>query len=203
MTGRRLPWTVQTAFSGLYVNLLWMVASLPVVTLPAATGALVKSVHDWRDDGHRPTALSFLRSMRAVGWPSSVLGLAVGGVLALAGANALIAVHFGSGRRVFLALMLAVLLNALVLSVFSLSGLAAGQVGAWGSVTSSARLAVSSPLLAGAAGLALSIGVVLVAIYPVALLFVPVMVTGVIEAMRRRAQSRRASAPLAEPIEEC
>lgn len=64
-----------------YLNLLWLLACLPVVTAPAATAALFGVTREWTKGRQPPIGPSFVHFMRE----SARRSVAVGGVLAAAG----------------------------------------------------------------------------------------------------------------------
>lgn len=190
MTSVRFPGLVQTVFGALYLNVLWIVAALPLVTAPAATGALLATMHRWQECGELPSARSFAHRFRTLFWRSQAMGLAVVAIVALAWVNVAIAGQFGAERRIFLVLMLAVLLNAAVLTIFGLPNLAVYDETVSAAMRRSVRMAAGYPAAAVGAGAIVFAVAVVSTMYPIALLAAAVTTAGAVELFRRTAARR-------------
>jgi uncharacterized membrane protein YesL len=100
---------IDVALRYLWLDMLWLLSCLPVVTAPAATAALLGVTREWAQGDDRPVLPRFAAHMRQ----RSALGLLVG--LSLTFLGALFAVNFtivasmDAGRRiVFCGLLAAV-----------------------------------------------------------------------------------------------
>lgn len=198
MIADRLPSWVQTGFSALYLNVMWLLLAVPLVTMPAATGALLASMHRWQTAGEPPSARTFAQHIRKLFWRSQFIGAVIAAAAVLAWANIAISGQFGEHRRIFLTLMFAVLLNAGTLTVFWLPSLAADDVTVREALRRAVRLTARSPLTAVVA-CAAAVGLALASTaHPAVLAVSAVAAAGAVEACRRRA-SQHPTAPVPRP----
>ena len=70
----RLPGAVNTVGSAIFLNLLWLLCSLPLVTAGAATAALYDSVRKRFIEGHEVNASDFLRTLMGNARQASAIG---------------------------------------------------------------------------------------------------------------------------------
>lgn len=75
MTDSTVYWWAKRITDLLYVNLLWLLASLPVVTAPAATTAMFGVVKEWVDGGDPPVARTFAATLKRSGVQGTWIGL--------------------------------------------------------------------------------------------------------------------------------
>lgn len=185
---RRASGIARALMWGAYLNLLWLAASAPLVTAPAAGVALIRSVRAWRDHGEQPTAAAFLRSVRECLWRSLRLAIPAVALTAWLAVDVFAVGHMGAQRRAVLTLLLAVCTaTAMILSA------------AWWQLATTDRATLRQTLRAGvrhtaraphralvAAALVVAGGFAVEAAPPL-ILVIPVLITaGVDELFTRR-----------------
>ena len=154
--GTRIMATLAALFNFLALNLVLLVFSLPVITLPAAVSAATHALDRWRRDGEDQVVREFLIGFRAEWTRQTVL---VGVPLAAAVVGVVEARHFAAGAGAADRLALgfgtaALLVTASALGyVFLLAG-ARGAAGTAGSTaaefwTACVRLGIRNSLVTG------------------------------------------------------
>jgi hypothetical protein len=115
MFGTRIMAALATMFNFLALNLVLVIASLPVVTLPAAINAATIALDRWRSDGEDSVVREFVIALRS--WPPLRTTLLTGVPLAAIGTGLAEVHHFTRGGgltdRVYLGLGLGALLITL------------------------------------------------------------------------------------------
>jgi hypothetical protein len=113
--GTRLMAALATMFNFLALNVVLLIASLPVITLPVAVNAATVALHRWRDEGEDSVVAEFIGALRSR--PPLRTTVAVGVPLAAAAVGVAEVHHFIRGAsltdRVYLGLGLGALLITL------------------------------------------------------------------------------------------
>jgi hypothetical protein len=80
--GTRVMAALATLFNVLALNLALLIASLPIVTLPAAVNAATVALDRWRDDGEDSVVREFIAALRSRPFPrtTAVLGVPLAAV---------------------------------------------------------------------------------------------------------------------------
>lgn len=178
---------VRVAVTAVYLELVWLLACLPVVTAPAATVSLLRVVAVWMRTGERPTARGLARVARAQLGPATVLG---GGLLLVAVvlAGDLYAIgRMGADRRIWLVAWLFVAVVAAVLLLFVPAALADGVTSVRGALSTAARVALAHPLRAAAGVACVVVATALTVALPVLGLVTGVATAAAVESLWRRA----------------
>lgn len=169
-----------TATQVVYLALLWLIASLPLVTAPAAAVALLDQLRAWRVRGDSPSGRGFLRRMRVDPVRRTLAMLAVIALHALALVDLYAIGRMGPQRPVVLVIWLAVALCAVLLTAF-VPGLLARGVAGVTAARSSARLALARPQLAVLAVATVGLAMVLAPLLPLLIPLVVVAIAAVLE----------------------
>jgi hypothetical protein len=150
--GTRIMAALATLFNVLALNLALLIASLPIVTLPAAVNAATVALDRWRDEGEDSVVAEFIGALRSRPFPrtTAVLGVPLAAVAVGVGEVHHFARGVGLPDRAGLGFVAAALLiTATALGyVFLLSARDPGITAAdlW---TLSARLAIRNLLVTG------------------------------------------------------
>jgi hypothetical protein len=75
--GTRVMAALATLFNVLALNLALLIASLPIVTLPAAVNAATVALDRWRDDGEDSVVREFIAALRSRPFPRTTAALGV------------------------------------------------------------------------------------------------------------------------------
>lgn len=180
----------RVAVTAVYLDMLWLLACLPVVTAPAATVSLLSAVRGWTVDAETPTAGAFFRELRR----NFVSGLALAGVQVGVVAFLLLDLYaiglMGPQRRFWLIAWLTVTVVFALVQVFGLPASAARKMGAWDAVLAAARTAVRHPLSAALAVCLVAVAAIASAAMPALLVVTAVTVAGGLDLLWRRAAAR-------------
>jgi hypothetical protein len=150
--GTRVMAALATLFNVLALNLALLIASLPIVTLPAAVNAATVALDRWRNDGEDSVVREFIAALRSRPFPRTTAALGV--PLAAVAVGVAEVHHFARGASLtdrsglgFVAAALLITATALGY-VFLLSARDPGTPAAdlW---TLSARLAIRNLLVTG------------------------------------------------------
>lgn len=151
-----------------YLNLLWLLACIPVVTAPAATAALFAVVREWTKGRQPPIAPSFLRFMRENARRSlavAAVGIVVGAILA---ADLLLARAIEPGGIVLSGALLVVAMVALSAAAYAFPVMA-NYDAPWQTVVRNACLfALAYPLVTVGCVSLLATAAVIVLVAPIA-----------------------------------
>lgn len=171
-----------------YLGVLWLVACLPLVTIPAATVALVARMRAWRLSGQEPSARDMAREMRTAFARRTLAMLLVAAILAVLAVDLrAIGLAPAGVRPAALTAWFAVSIAVAMLTVHVPAVLAADDVGCAAAIRRSARAAVLRPSAALAAVAALAAAAVVLVSAPVSAPLLAVAVAWVLDRAAMRA----------------
>lgn len=180
---------VRVAVTAVYLDLVWLLACLPILTAPAATVGLLQVVGEWRRSGERPTARALVRASRAHLAPASALGglfLAVGLVLT---ADLYAIGRMGEERRIWVVAWLAVVVVASMLLLFAPAAVAEGGTGIRPALSTAMRATAGHPWCAAAGVVCVAVAVAVTVLFPVLGLVTGVATAAAVESLWQRTRA--------------
>lgn len=176
-----------------WLSVLWVVSSLPLVTSPAATVALVATAHELQTgEAERGTTRTFISHFRSCFGRATVMGLAWGVVVAVLALDFLLVSAMGALR---VPLMIVFLLVTVVVGGFSAMlphVMRHGPYGFRSSLRQSLSIAVTRPLEALTSLLSAAVAIFGVLTMPLLLLVLPALAAhGSVLAWRRAVDNLR------------
>lgn len=171
----------QAALRGVYLNLLWLVGSLLIVTAPASAVALLRSVHAWRVEGEEPSARAFLRTLRSRLLTSLLVAAGCLVIAAWLWLDITIAAA-GNVSRIVLVLLLGIGIGGGMIAIASWWQLAIQSGSALKTAVSrGAKRAIRTPIRGLAALIVTGAGVAVAIHFPVSLMILPAIVAAIVD----------------------
>jgi uncharacterized membrane protein YesL len=181
----------EAATNILLLNLLWLVVSLPLVTLFPATAALFGVLRAWDEQEGVGIARPFFAAFREKFWQSLIVGCAwtaIGGILVV---DLLASRRIGGGLSLPLLVATGLMMLAYgLVSIYLFPVIANARTTPLGVIRNAGLLALSQPLLSLLAALALLAAAIIAYSAPIVLVFTGGFVAWCVNALFRHALAR-------------
>ncbi len=180
---------VRVVVTAVYINLVWLLLCLPVVTAPAASIGLLRVVGTWARTGQSPTARGLLRCARTRFAPATLLGCLALGVGLFLVADLYAIGRMGADRRIWLVVWLAVTSIVAVLVVFVPVALADTRTGVRAALSPGVRVTCAHPGRAVVGAACVTATATATVVFPVLALVTGVVTAAIVDRLWRGAKA--------------